>query len=50
VLHDVAQRVGAGPKDPAGRIASAVELALESLYLTRQLSKNSSDDDRTVYG
>ena len=49
VLHDVAHRVGAGPKDPAGRIASAVELALESLYLTRQLSKD-SDDDRTVYG
>ena len=49
VLHDVAQRVGASPKDPAGRIASAVELALESLYLTRQLSKD-SDDDRTVYG
>ncbi|MEV0677587.1 ATP-binding protein [Actinosynnema sp. NPDC050436] len=49
VLHDVAQRLGANPADPPGRIASAVELALESLYLTRQLSKD-SDDDRTVYG
>ncbi|CCH30432.1 ATP-binding protein [Actinosynnema sp. NPDC047251] len=49
VLHDVAQRVGAGPADPPGRIASAVELALESLYLTRQLAKD-SDEDRTVYG
>ncbi|MFT7834810.1 sigma 54-interacting transcriptional regulator [Saccharothrix sp. BKS2] len=49
VLHEVAARVGAGPKDPAGRIASGVELALESLYLTRQLSKD-GDDDRTVYG
>ncbi len=49
VLHEVAKRVGAGPKDPVGRIASAVELALESLYLTRQLSKD-SDDDRTIYG
>ncbi len=51
VLHEVAARLGAGPKDPAGRIASAVELALESLYLTRHLSKDtSSDDDRSVYG
>ncbi|WP_433273123.1 sigma 54-interacting transcriptional regulator [Actinosynnema sp. CS-041913] len=49
VLHEVAKRVGAGPKDPVGRIASAVELALESLYLTRQLSKD-TDDDRTIYG
>ncbi|SEQ35031.1 magnesium chelatase subunit I [Lentzea albida] len=51
ILHEVAARLGAGPKDPVGRIASAVELALESLYLTRHLSKdNSSDDDRSVYG
>ncbi|GAA0260477.1 ATP-binding protein [Saccharothrix mutabilis subsp. mutabilis] len=49
LLHEVAKRVGAGPKDPVGRIASAVELALESLYLTRQLSKD-DDDDRSVYG
>ncbi|GGP86598.1 sigma 54-interacting transcriptional regulator [Saccharothrix coeruleofusca] len=49
VLHEVAARLGAGPKDPAGRIASAVELALESLYLTRRLAKD-SDDDRSVYG
>ncbi|MBB5954157.1 magnesium chelatase subunit I [Saccharothrix tamanrassetensis] len=49
VLHEVAQRVGAGPKDPAGTIASAVELALESLYLTRRLSKD-TEDDRTIYG
>ncbi|NUT46198.1 MAG: magnesium chelatase [Saccharothrix sp.] len=51
ILHEVAARMGAGPKDPVGRIASAVELALESLYLTRHLSKDtSSDDDRAVYG
>jgi len=49
VLHEVAARLGAGPKDPVGRIASAVELALESLYLTRQIGKD-SDDDRSVYG
>ncbi len=36
ILHEVAARLGAGPKDPVGRIASAVELALESLYLTRK--------------
>ncbi|WP_199440342.1 sigma 54-interacting transcriptional regulator [Umezawaea beigongshangensis] len=50
VLHDVAARLGVGPKDPAGRIASAVELALESLYLTRDIGKDSADDDRAVYG
>lgn len=49
VLHEVAARAGAGPKDPAGRIASAVELALESLYLNRLLAKD-NDDDRAVYG
>jgi magnesium chelatase subunit I len=49
ILHEVAGRLGAHPKDPVGRIASAVELALESLYLTRHLSKD-SDDERTVYG
>nr|WP_216853354.1 sigma 54-interacting transcriptional regulator [Phytoactinopolyspora halotolerans] len=49
VLHDVAQRVGAGPGDPPGRLAAAVELALESLYLARRLAKD-SDDDTAVYG
>jgi magnesium chelatase subunit I len=49
VLHDVAARTGAEPSDPPGRIAAAVELALESLYLSRQLAKD-SDDGVTVYG
>jgi magnesium chelatase subunit I len=49
VLHQVAQRLGVAPTDPSGRIASAVELALESLYLTRQLGKD-VEDDRAVYG
>ncbi|ATE53790.1 sigma 54-interacting transcriptional regulator [Actinosynnema pretiosum] len=49
VLHEVATRLGADPSGPAGRIASAVELALESLYLTRRLAKD-ADDDRSVYG
>nr|WP_240760181.1 sigma 54-interacting transcriptional regulator [Phytoactinopolyspora endophytica] len=49
VLHDVALRAGASPGDPPGRLAAAVELALESLYLARRLAKD-SDDDTTVYG
>ncbi|WP_199432181.1 ATP-binding protein [Qaidamihabitans albus] len=49
VLHEVAQRAGVSADDPPGRIAAAVELALESLYLSRQLAKD-ADDNTTVYG
>ena len=49
VLHEVAARLGAGPKDPPGRIAAAVELALESLYLARKVAKD-AEDGTTVYG
>src|SRR6266545_4995647 len=49
VLHDVASRAGVKASDSPGRIASAVELALESLYLARRLAKD-SDDGMTVYG
>jgi magnesium chelatase subunit I len=49
VLHEVAARAGVSAGDPPGRIAAAVELALESLYLARQLAKD-SDDTTTVYG
>ncbi|NIH83582.1 ATP-binding protein [Amycolatopsis granulosa] len=49
VLHEVAARVGVSATDEPGRIAAAVELALESLYLARQLAKD-SDDATTVYG
>jgi magnesium chelatase subunit I len=49
VLHDVAARAGVAASDPPGRIAAAVELALESLFLGRQLAKD-SDDGMTVYG
>ncbi|WP_410657786.1 sigma 54-interacting transcriptional regulator [Amycolatopsis sp. lyj-112] len=49
VLHDVAARAGVSPDEPAGRIAAAVELALESLFLSRKLAKD-SDDTTTVYG
>ena len=50
VLHDVAVRAGADPADdPPGRIAAAVELALESLYLSKRLAKD-ADAAETVYG
>ncbi|MBB3051042.1 magnesium chelatase subunit I [Prauserella isguenensis] len=55
VLHEVAERCGAGPGDPPARIAAAVELALESLYLGRKVAKDvrgpgDGGDARTVYG
>jgi magnesium chelatase subunit I len=49
VLHEVAQRAGVSAAEPAGKIAAAVELALESLYLGRKLAKD-ADDTTTVYG
>ncbi|MGH3885601.1 MAG: ATP-binding protein [Pseudonocardiaceae bacterium] len=49
VLHEVAARLGAAPDGPPGPIAAAIELALESLYLTRKLGKD-AHDGRTVYG
>jgi magnesium chelatase subunit I len=50
LLYDVAGRAGADPDiDPPGRIAAAVELALEALYLSKRLAKD-ADDDTTVYG
>jgi magnesium chelatase subunit I len=51
VLHEVAARLDVEPTDPPGRIAAAVELALESLYLRRKLAKDSdSSDGSAVYG
>ncbi|ASO20285.1 magnesium chelatase subunit I [Actinoalloteichus hoggarensis] len=49
VTAEVAKRLGADPTGAAGPIASAVELALELLYLSRRLGKD-TDDDQTVYG
>ncbi|MGH3493275.1 MAG: sigma 54-interacting transcriptional regulator [Sciscionella sp.] len=49
VCHDVAQRLGVAADGPRERIAFAVEFALESLYLARQLSKD-ADAETTVYG
>jgi magnesium chelatase subunit I len=49
LLHDVAARVGVEPDDSPGRIAAAVELALEALYLSKRLAKD-ADGNTTVYG
>ncbi|MGH3937932.1 MAG: magnesium chelatase [Pseudonocardiaceae bacterium] len=49
VLQEVATRLGACIGGPPGPIAAAVELALESLYLTRKLGKD-AENGRTVYG
>ena len=49
VLHEVADRVGVKPTDSPGRIAAAVELALEALYLSRRLAKD-AEDGTAVYG
>jgi magnesium chelatase subunit I len=49
VLHEVAERVGVKPTDSPGRIAAAVELALEALYLSRRLAKD-AEDGTAVYG
>ncbi|KEI44888.1 magnesium chelatase [Saccharopolyspora rectivirgula] len=48
VLHGVVERVGVAVTDPPGRIASAVELALESLYLARRIGKD-DESGRAVY-
>jgi magnesium chelatase subunit I len=47
-LSEVASRLDAGSEDP-GRMASAAELALELLYLTRRLTKDETDDDSVSY-
>lgn len=50
ILHEVALRLGADAGDPPQRIAAAVEFALESLYLARQVAKDSGDEGTAVYG
>jgi magnesium chelatase subunit I len=50
-LSEVATRLGAAGTEDPGPMASAAELALEYLFLTRKLAKDSSDDGDTVsYG
>ncbi len=51
VLTEIGQRLGAGGTEEPGPMASAAELALELLFLTRKLAKEPSDDGKTVsYG
>ncbi len=51
VVRTVAERLGAGDTEAPGPLASAVELALEHLYLTRKLAKDDDEDAGTVaYG
>ncbi|GAY10693.1 ATP-binding protein [Pseudonocardia sp. N23] len=51
VLTEVATRLGAAGTEDPGPMASAAELALEYLFLTRKLAKDESDDGDTVsYG
>ncbi|MEU1524450.1 sigma 54-interacting transcriptional regulator [Nocardia rhamnosiphila] len=50
VLHEVALRLDVAAGDPPQRIAAAVEFALESLYLARQVAKDSDDEGSAVYG
>ncbi len=46
VVDEVAQRLGA---TSVGERASALELALEGLYLARRIGKDTADDGQTVY-
>jgi magnesium chelatase subunit I len=51
VLTEVAKRLGAAGTEDPGPMASAAELALEYLFLTRKLAKDESEDGDTVsYG
>jgi magnesium chelatase subunit I len=50
-LTEVARRLGAEGTEDSGPMASAAELALEYLFLTRKLAKDETDDGDTVeYG
>ena len=45
VVYTVAERLGAAGTEAPGPLASAVELALEHLYLTRKLAKDDDAED-----
>jgi magnesium chelatase subunit I len=49
-LAKVLDRLGLGDAPTRGEAASGVEFTLEGLHLTRRLSKDLTDDGRTVYG
>ena len=50
VLTEVAKRLDAAGTEEPGPMASAAELALELLFLTRRLAKDEGDDDTVRYG
>jgi magnesium chelatase subunit I len=49
-LAKVLDRLGLGDAPTRGEAASGIEFVLEGLHLTRRLSKDLTDDGRTVYG
>jgi magnesium chelatase subunit I len=49
-LAKVLGRLGLGDAPTRGEAASGVEFVLEGLHLTRRLSKDLTDDGRTIYG
>jgi magnesium chelatase subunit I len=49
-LAKVLERLGLGDAPTRGEAAAGIEFALEGLHLTRRLSKDVTDDGRTVYG
>jgi magnesium chelatase subunit I len=49
-LAKVLDRLGFGDAPSRGEAASGVEFVLEGLHLNRRLSKDFTDDGRTVYG
>jgi magnesium chelatase subunit I len=50
VLTEIARRLGAEGTEAPGPMASAAELALELLFLTRRLAKDTDDADAVTYG
>jgi magnesium chelatase subunit I len=48
-VTEIGKRLGAGGTEDPGPMASAAELALELLYLTRRLTKSETDDAEVVY-
>ena len=49
-LAKVLDRLGLGDAPSPGQAAAGVEFVLEGLHLTRRLSKELTDDGRTLYG
>jgi magnesium chelatase subunit I len=49
-LAKVLERLGLGDAPNRGEAAAGVEFVLEGLHLTRRLSKDLTEDGRTVYG